>query len=108
MASEEFYQNKCIKESQRFQAEIDKLKAEIAGLNDFISVITENKEILFSMFTKASQQLVYEKQQLMKCCGDMDDGLNAITAQDSMIQDYYLAFSEIDEKYHQLTGEYLI
>ena len=108
MTSEEFYQNKCIKESQRFQAEIDKLKAEVAELNDLVSVITENKDVLFSMFTKAIQQLVYEKQNLMECCYEMSDGLNAINNQDSIIQDYYSFYSELDEKHHQITGEYLI
>ena len=107
MTKEEFYQEKCIKESKRYQEEIEKLKAEKAEVNDLINVLTENKEIFLDMYSKATQQLMYEKCLLMRCCDGFDEAAEAINDHDEILKNFYWAFSELDGQYHKLTGEYL-
>lgn len=98
IASDIYYQEKLMNETKVYQDKIEELKARIEEYQNLIDLISDNKGILFQMFIKAIQQLSYERHQSIPVDIDPEDS----------IKDLYAAYSNIDELYHQITGEYLL
>lgn len=108
MTKEEFYQSRCIDMAKSYQAKIDKLQAQVDKYEGFIEIIKENREPLLDMYFRAVRSTVINRQLLL-------DGLNNDSKEAVALyldeaeaeKQLYLAFTYLDEKFHDLTGIYL-